>query len=282
MHLFVIIEPREKFNLKREIDIGVPRGIQWWESGNPLKCKVTNVAITPISISKGVPVATVYSLNNFDIGRIQSLLKPLPQACAVDERPPLSVPERQTDSRKSTQNDNLDEVIGQLLPSEKEALMEVPKDYADVFAANPKAILNDPNSASYVCPTLYCTPEERNVIQTEIEKLRKVGTVLPSTSQYASCCHTVREKDGTVREVHEARDLNARFKAQSGGLWEYIRCGFGLKTMLSAFVNYVGGSIIRVKEKSVRKLVRRHHHSNSDIGGAARTTPQNARLFRTN
>ena len=29
--LLVIIEPREKFNLKRGVDIGIPRGIQWWE-----------------------------------------------------------------------------------------------------------------------------------------------------------------------------------------------------------------------------------------------------------
>ena len=68
--LLVIIEPREKFNLKRGVGIGIPRGIQCWEAGNPLKCKVTNVATGPISISKGVPVATVYSVNNFDTPRI--------------------------------------------------------------------------------------------------------------------------------------------------------------------------------------------------------------------
>ena len=68
--LLVIIESREKLNLKRGVDIRVPRGIQWWEPGNPLKCKVTNVVTTPISISKGVPVATVYDVNNFDIPHI--------------------------------------------------------------------------------------------------------------------------------------------------------------------------------------------------------------------
>ena len=36
--LLVIIEPREELNLKRGVDIEVPRGIQWWEPGNPLKC----------------------------------------------------------------------------------------------------------------------------------------------------------------------------------------------------------------------------------------------------
>ena len=76
--LLLIIEPREKFNLKLGTDIKVSRGIQWWEPGNPLESKVTNVATTPISIFKGVLVATVYSVNNFDIPRIQSLLKPLP------------------------------------------------------------------------------------------------------------------------------------------------------------------------------------------------------------
>ena len=58
------------------------------------KCKVKNVATTPISISKKVPVAGVYSVNNFDIPRIQSLLKPLPQSCVGDERSTRSVPER--------------------------------------------------------------------------------------------------------------------------------------------------------------------------------------------
>ena len=42
--LLVIVKPCEKFNLKWGVDIGVPRGIQWWDPGNPLKCKVTNVA----------------------------------------------------------------------------------------------------------------------------------------------------------------------------------------------------------------------------------------------
>ena len=35
-------------------------------------------------------------------------------------------------------------------------------------------------------------------------------------------------------------------------LWEYVRCGFGLKTIPSAFANYVGGSIMGVKKKEVR------------------------------
>ena len=56
------------------------------------------------------------------------------------------------------------------------------------------------------------------MIQAEIEKLHKAGAIVPSTSQYASCCYTVRKKDGTVRVVQDFRGLNALLKAQSGGL----------------------------------------------------------------
>ena len=34
-----------------------------------------------------------------------------------------------------------------------------------------------------------------------------------------------------------------------GKLWEYMRCGFGLKTLPSAFANYVDGSIMPIKKK---------------------------------
>ena len=156
--------------------------------------------------------------------------------------------------------------------------------------------LKDPNSAPYVAPMRHYTPEQRKIIQAEIEKLHKAGAIVPSISQYASCCHTVRKKYETVRVVQDFRGLNALLKAQSGGLgdlltiydemdqsayfsclylalrflqltiykadrhltafrdaegklWEYVRCGFGLKTVPSAFANYVRGSIMGVKKK---------------------------------
>ena len=54
-------------------------------------------------------MATVYSVSNFDTPRIQSLLKPLPQACTEDERKTLNVLERQAGSRELAQQSNLDE-----------------------------------------------------------------------------------------------------------------------------------------------------------------------------
>ena len=112
----------------------------------------------------------MYGVNNFDTPRVQSLLKPLPQTCTEDERNLLNVPVRQAESRESAQQNTLDEAnIGQLSPTEKEALIEVLKGYADVFAATPKAMAacrgppmklerNDPNSAPYVAPMRHYTP----------------------------------------------------------------------------------------------------------------------------
>ena len=127
------------------------------------------------------------------------------------------------------------------------------------------------------------------MIQVEIEKLHKAGAIVPSISQYASCCHTARKKYETVRVVQDFRGLNTLLKAQSRGLgdfltlydemdqsayfsclylasrflqltiyeadrhltafrdaegklWEYVRCGFGVKTVPSDFANYTSAA----------------------------------------
>ena len=133
----------------------------------------------------------MYSVNNLDIPQIQSLLKPLLGSYGGDERITLNVQERQVDSRETAKQNNLDEAsISQLSPSEKKTLMEVLKEYADVFAVNPKAVvtcrgppmkleLKDPNSVSYVALIRHYTPEQRKIIQAEIEKLHKAGATVP-------------------------------------------------------------------------------------------------------
>ena len=102
--------------------------------------------------------------------------------------------------------------------------MEVLKAYADIFATNHKAVaacretpmrleLKNPNSAPYVAPIRRYTPEQRKVIQTELEKLHKVRAVVFSARQYASCYPTARKKDGTFRVVRDFRRFNALFNA---------------------------------------------------------------------
>ena len=71
--------------------------------------------------------------------------------------------------------------------------MEVQEEYGDVFVANSKAVaacrgppmrleLKDSNSAPYVAPMRHYTPEQRKMIQAEIENLHKAGAIVPSTS----------------------------------------------------------------------------------------------------
>ena len=52
--------------------------------------------------------------------------------------------------------------------------------------------------------------------------------------------------------IHEADRQLPAFHDAEGKLWEYVRCGFGLKTVPSAFVNYVSGSIMEATKKGVR------------------------------
>ena len=55
--------------------------------------------------------------------------------------------------------------------------------------------------------------------------------------------------------IHEEDRHLTAFRDAEGKLWEYVRCGFGLKTVPSAFANYVGGSITGVKKKGVRNCL---------------------------
>ena len=52
--------------------------------------------------------------------------------------------------------------------------------------------------------------------------------------------------------IHEADRHLIAFRDAEDNLWEYVRCGFDLKTVPSASTNYVGGSIMRVKKQGVR------------------------------
>ena len=65
--------------------------------------------------------------------------------------------------------------------------------------------LKDPNSAPYVAPMRLYTPEQRKMIQAEIETLHKAGAIVPLRSQYASCRHTVRKEDHRQRSTRLTR-----------------------------------------------------------------------------
>ena len=39
----VVVEPTNRYDLKLGVDLGVPRGAQWWFPGIPHQCKLSNV-----------------------------------------------------------------------------------------------------------------------------------------------------------------------------------------------------------------------------------------------
>lgn len=70
----VVVEPLGGFDLAQGVDIGVSRGVKLWDPGSPLACRVTNVGTSGCLLSKETTLATVYSVNNFALPRIQALL----------------------------------------------------------------------------------------------------------------------------------------------------------------------------------------------------------------
>ena len=116
--LLVIIEPREKFNLKREVDIGSSAAYSGgnWTTRSSARSRMSPPYGSP-SLRESLKQLLTFH---------ESSLSLSPQVYAGDERITLNIPERQADSSKSTKQDNLDETnISQLSPSENEALMEV-------------------------------------------------------------------------------------------------------------------------------------------------------------
>ena len=56
------------------------------------------------------------------------------------------------------------------------------------------------------------------MIQSEVTKKQKAGTVRRSQSAWATNCVAVAKKDGTVRARQDYRGLNALLESNSGGL----------------------------------------------------------------
>ena len=47
--------------------------------------------------------------------------------------------------------------------------------------------------------------------------------------------------------IHEEDKYFIAFRDAEGKLWKYVRCDLCLTTVPSAFANYIGGSVMRVK-----------------------------------
>ena len=72
-----MVEPTNRYDLKLGVDLGVPRGAQWWFPGIPLQCKLLNVTQDNVKIQGELVIATVYAVNNYDQERMKSLMNPV-------------------------------------------------------------------------------------------------------------------------------------------------------------------------------------------------------------
>ena len=53
-------------------------------------------------------------------------------------------------------------------------------------------------------------------------------------------------------EIHEDDRHLTAFRDADGKLYEYVRCGFGLKAVPSGFANYVGGRLLTVNDRGIK------------------------------
>ena len=72
-----MVEPANHYDLKLGVDLGVPRGAQWWFPGIPFQWKLSNVTQDNVKIQGGLILATVNADNKYDRERMKSLMNPV-------------------------------------------------------------------------------------------------------------------------------------------------------------------------------------------------------------
>ena len=65
--------PTEKYDMDRGALVGVARGIQWWNLGMPVYCKIVNGENLFAKIVRDHPVAHMIAVNTGDTERLNSL-----------------------------------------------------------------------------------------------------------------------------------------------------------------------------------------------------------------
>ena len=170
--LLVVVEPLGRFDLVQGVDTNVLRGLKFWDPRTPLACKVTDVDTSDRLLSKGAPVATTYSVNNYDPPRIQSLLNPPPQLRKRDKQKQQCKNKLVEEKERAPAANLCDANVVQANPAEKEQVLDLLEQYTNIFAVNPKVVavcegspmvleLKDPKCPPYVIYPRSYTPEQR-------------------------------------------------------------------------------------------------------------------------
>ena len=229
----VVVEPKASYDMETGAELGIARGAQWWHPGTPLQCKMVNRSKVPLALKQGGAVARIYAVNTRDKERMRTLLDPVAQAGGTSEMKEQSVlvaPEARVG--EGADADGVDVPLPNIAQTSvpvKEALIRALEKYRHVFPVNPK-IVPACNRAKLQLPLINnsCTPhasiqrryspEETVMIQSEVAKQQKEGTLRRSQSAWAANCVVVAKKDGTVRVCRDYRGLNALLEFNGGGL----------------------------------------------------------------
>ena len=195
----VLITPTKSYDLEQGVNLGVARGVAWWYPHTPLPCKVVNVTTSPVTLQRGMKVATVYALNASDIERIKLLHEPLPTPAPDDgidvvsdadaEAPVEPVSDKQQ-FQVALSNTNM----GQLNSRVKAELLELLQAFRDkgLFALDPKKVpvcngppmelpLLDEKARPFQAKQRRYSPEETAMIQAEVQKMVDAGIIQRST-----------------------------------------------------------------------------------------------------
>ena len=210
----VVVEPRASYDMQTGTELGTARGAQWWHTATLLQCKVVNRSEVPLALKQGGVVARIYAVNMRDQKRMRMLLDPVGQADGTSEMKEQSVlvaPEERVGEEVDADGVDLSLAnIAQTSAPVKKALIRALERYRHVFPVNPK-IVRACNRAMLQLPLVNrsCTPhaakqqryppEDTVMIQSEVAKQRKAGTIRRSQSAWAANCVVVAKKDGTVK-----------------------------------------------------------------------------------
>lgn len=241
----VMVVPKRKFDLDDEATLGVARAVMWWTPGTPVYCKLVNRGNLDSAIVGRPVVARMIALNVRDESRFRSLFDESPSVldppvpCPDAPSPePVFVSGAAVDRKVDVRNANL----GQLGALQKHQLVNVLSAFIEegLFPIDPKRVpacidgelelpLINEFCTPYAAKQRRFSPQEREMIQAEIEKLLERGIIRRSMSPWAAQCLCVRKKDGTLRLCIDWRVLNKQLVSDSGGLGDMQTVFDGLK-----------------------------------------------------
>ena len=188
---------------------------------NTLNIILSNLTATERTIPKFTEVAKLIPLDDYDImssnqsQRLTSLFD-----CNSSLNTPLittNMPCRETNPLKnhSIEVENIDFNVNELTPIQVKLASELLKTSADIFAAtNPGTthLVNhhiDVGDSLPVHSIPYRTsPKEREIIQTEVDKMLKAKVIQPSRSPWEAPIVLITKKDGSIRFCIDYRKLN--------------------------------------------------------------------------